>query len=132
MELTNSETTKLTHQEIFDKVYLGLQSQGWEQSVTPGGCKYRAGKLKCAAGWLIPNDIYTFNVEGYSVNVLPSDRLKKYFPMLDTPEKVIFVRELQDVHDNASKPEYMESRFNEYAKFNGLEIPTKETVNENL
>jgi hypothetical protein len=56
-------------QEIFNKGYLGLQSQGFKQSIEEGcsACAYKtASGLKCAVGHVIPDEEYYISFEGHS------------------------------------------------------------------
>lgn len=62
----------MNKQEIFDKVWAGLSSQGWAKSMMrPGSqaCAYR-GALgrKCAVGWLIPDQEYDPIMEGLPIS----------------------------------------------------------------
>ncbi len=55
--------TSVTKQETFDTVVRGILSQGGP-AVDGNVCRYRTGGRKCAAGWLIPDDEYTTELEG--------------------------------------------------------------------
>lgn len=92
-------------QDIFNRVYLGLKSQGFERSmvedeVASDGvvCAYRGAEgRKCAVGHLIPDELYTELVEGHPVYVLiegksidlPDEDGEIYAtPIKDAPENV--------------------------------------------
>lgn len=49
-------------QEIFDKVYRHLLVQG-VRAEDDNGCRYRIGKLMCAIGCLIPDELYDEKIE---------------------------------------------------------------------
>lgn len=63
----------MTRQEMFDKAYRGVMSQGGP-SVYSGfnyACRYRGAKgRKCAAGWLIPDEQYSSSMEGITADFL--------------------------------------------------------------
>ena len=51
-------------QQVFDKIVKGLDSQNWQKSIGDfDRCYYRSGQLKCAAGWLIPDELYSTEME---------------------------------------------------------------------
>ena len=86
-----------TKQEVFDFVVAHLRKQGTKAirttdfgSVT---CAYRGrSATKCAAGCLIPDELYDVSFEGKLVTSLPE--LVKFFgPNLD------IVKDLQSIHD---------------------------------
>lgn len=91
------------NQQTFDKVTRHLLTQnkkstGWV--LTPGGedmdgCRYRSDDgLSCAAGCLIPDELYRRHFEGQTVL---SNELVVLLELLGhAPE---FVRELQKIHD---------------------------------
>ena len=58
-------------QEIFDTVARALMKQR-VASINPetGDCLYRCGELRCAVGWLIPDDRYTPDFEDEPVDVV--------------------------------------------------------------
>lgn len=72
--------TDMSAQEAFDIVVRGLASQGWKQSRrgTRGSCVYRSPDgLKCAAGWLIPDEKYDSDMEGKAaVNLFSEHQLR--------------------------------------------------------
>lgn len=98
----------LSKQEVFDKVALHLLKQN-ERSVEVSkpdalpGCMYR-GKdgLMCAAGALIPDELYDANFEGNTINSVLADnyRLRGLFQqeVLDSP----LLEDLQCLHDGVA------------------------------
>jgi hypothetical protein len=68
-------------QEVFDTSVAGLASQGFNMSISSdGSCAYR-GKdgCRCPIGWLIPDELYSPNME----NILIGGLLYgKYYPNL--------------------------------------------------
>lgn len=94
----NAETAQL--QEIYNKVCQHLLSMP-EQSVDPktGTCLYRGPKgAKCAAGILIPDEIYKPHMEGREFDALCRD-----FPEIGTLFSIAeqeLILHLQGVHDD--------------------------------
>lgn len=88
----------MTNQEVFDKVVAHLREQGEQAVDSDGTCKYRAGKLKCAAGCLILDEHYTVGLERKSaLHVVVEEALSAS----GVPESAMrLISELQDCHDN--------------------------------
>lgn len=90
----------MTNQEIFDKVTKHLLTQKIAAMVGTG-CAYRAGARSCAVGALIPDDLYTPEIEGKSVGSsingqqLASVLIQAGF----TSDQFSLLRDLQRVHD---------------------------------
>lgn len=87
----------MSKQEIFDTVYLGLASQGFERSINLENdkCMYRDNEgRKCAAGWLIPDEDYDPKMDTQGI-VTRVDYFKEKYD-LDT---LIFIGDLQRSHD---------------------------------
>jgi hypothetical protein len=87
----------MTNQEAFDYVVAQLVAQG-EPSVSHGShggvCQYRGNNgCRCAAGWLIPDDKYSPNMEGNSVDYPP---IREVLP--SGPDFTLLV-DLQSAHD---------------------------------
>lgn len=87
--------------EIISFVGINMLKQGC-MSTKYGACKYRGDNgTKCAVGFLIPDDIYTPRLEGYTnakdlIAELCRSELKDIiYDLLD---------ELQTLHDTAIKP----------------------------
>lgn len=85
----------MTHQEVFNKVYLAIIAQG-EPSSDGKNCLYRGPNgLKCAAGHLVPDDKYDPDWETFDVPYI----VRK--GKLDFGVPTAFVQSLQNAHDNA-------------------------------
>jgi len=81
----------MTKQEAFDKVLTHLRKQGKQAKDDKGDCMYRApdGSM-CAAGCLIPDDVYKADMEGELVDALG----------LFEPELEGLVADMQEIHDD--------------------------------
>lgn len=117
-------------QTLFNTMYLGLASQGFNRSVNSGGeCVYRGpAGLKCAAGHLIPNDEYYPYMEGVSFdkligligeNFLPHSLIKLCSADIE------FVKRAQLVHDNCftNCPNELKKQLEHFAEEEDLTIP---------
>lgn len=116
----------MTEQEIFNQVYLGLKSQGFETSLSDNYvCAYKGTDgRKCAAGWLIPEGSYNPIIEGKDLfEVAKLDVFPNLFPMLGTPDKVEFVFDLQRVHDFSTSGSNMKARLVDFASNQYLTVP---------
>ena len=87
----------MTRQEVFDTVATHLMTQR-ERASLNGQCQYKDPEgLKCAVGCLIPDDVYSPQMEGKSVRVLlassPGIMLRPLAAHLN------MLSSLQDVHD---------------------------------
>lgn len=90
----------MTNQEAFDFVAKKLIEQG-EPSINDSGmCLYRGpNNNRCAAGWLIPDDKYTDDMEGNTTDCDSHPTLRESINCND----LHFVSVLQTAHDNATK-----------------------------
>ena len=96
----------MTNQEIFDKVHTHLLTQR-TAAIEDGSCCYRAGTQSCAVGALIPDALYTTEIEGASVATLidqgdtyPHTALGYALKQAGfTPDQYPLLRDLQRVHD---------------------------------
>lgn len=62
-------------QEQFDTVLFGIREQGGP-SIERGDCRYRAASgRKCAAGWLIPDEMYSSDLERRGATSPPVSRI---------------------------------------------------------
>lgn len=110
----------MNKQEIFDTVVNHLRTQGKKAVKGQGGiCMYRAPDgSKCAAGVLIPDEIYDPKMEGRDVRALinPYDyvALNELFG-----DNLALVAALQTVHDGSMVSEW-EVQFEGVAKQFGL------------
>lgn len=99
----------MTLQEIYDKVFMELLEQGCA-STDPfdGFCYYRthseSGKvLKCAAGWLIPDELYDDKVENISVSDAYAEHPGVFSYVFEGPggeRKLELAKALQNSHDH--------------------------------
>lgn len=90
-----------TNQEVFDAVWNGLASQGFQRSIGyEGTCLYRGPDgLKCAVGHLIPDNLYDTDLEGKTVSqLIEAECLVGVFgEEVDTS----FLFKLQQAHDTS-------------------------------
>ncbi|AKF12681.1 hypothetical protein PHIM7_135 [Sinorhizobium phage phiM7] len=116
----------MTRQEIFNTVWNGLKSQGWNVSMSSDAetvCAYRgADGRKCAAGWLIPDDEYDPSMEGMMVFETA------YFEDNFSPYVLEFIANLQDIHDQfhlnpESAVTKLEPALRAFALEKGLKVP---------
>lgn len=115
-------------QTLFTKVYEGLKSQGWKQSLggPPLGdlCAYRGqGGRKCAAGWVISDEEYDPAFEGEDVCRLKASCVVPSLKEL-SEEEITFLRELQLAHDRNHVPENMHRAFLTLASKCHLKVPS--------
>lgn len=109
----------LTKQEMFDRAYRGLASQGWRKCFDERGCIYQhADGRRCAWGWvdmsLGPDDLgavetIALDHDGIA-STLGADGLG-------------FAIALQSAHDTADSPEALLASMNRLAASYGLSIP---------
>lgn len=100
--------TFLTRQEIFDIVAKHLLQQN-ERAMIDGICVYRTTSgLKCAIGALIPDNVYSVDMEE---NILGALLMK--FPdilrqcnIIDTQDMRMFLQKLQSIHDDIPPREW--------------------------
>lgn len=103
-------------QFAFDEVYKGLEAQGWRRSMSTtqyGVCAYRGeGDRKCAAGHLIPDELYNKQLEGRTVQYMIEfkdvlvEPLRVWLnaaPLEEYTEFLEFVLALQRNHDDVSE-----------------------------
>lgn len=97
--------SKLSPQELFDKVLAHARAQH-QRAVAPNGkCRYRLPDgRKCFIGALIPDELYSSEFEGKSVDS-QMIRIAAGIPS----ELPVLARELQHVHD-AFEPEDWEQQ----------------------
>jgi hypothetical protein len=109
-------------QEVFNKSYLGLKSQGFRQSVNEEGkCVYRSkGKHRCAIGHCIPDNLYKKDIEGMcatlAVSILEDQTLF-------SDVNGCFLNDLQNIHDKYKDPEVMQLKLKEFAEERDLTVP---------
>lgn len=92
----------MDNQEIFDSVARHLLTQRSKSVLIGGGCAYRgvAGQ-KCAIGALIPDKVYTPEIEGMGVGEA-LNRFPECFPGIDQEDSkpLSLLMRLQRLHDN--------------------------------
>ncbi len=91
-----------TKQETFDLVFTHLFEQG-EQAVVMNttSCKYRIGTKMCAVGCLIPDNLYTQDLEPHTPWPGDSQDNKMNEILNDLGHDIELCRDLQRAHDNA-------------------------------
>ena len=97
----------MTDQEIFDKVATHLLTQGKRAGhLMDDGefrCMYRGPEgTTCAIGCLIPDDLYSRNMENNNIHALQDKfpEIANFFEMNSNITRVFFLNSLQRAHDN--------------------------------
>lgn len=111
----------MTIQEMFDKAYIGLASQGFEQCYDEleDACVYSDGKGNhCAWGWVDPSI-----GETQSGNVEELNRHQIGIAGTLNEEQLNFAGDLQGAHDIADDSQDMKKLLNDVAKRYNLSIP---------
>lgn len=110
-----------TTQELFDIIVSHLRKQGKQALNEDGECVYRTPDgLKCAAGCLIPDELYQGRFEGTGVTNV-ADILQKHSALLAEELVDAIVLIMQRVHDS-KVPELWELEFQRVAHENGLKL----------
>lgn len=96
----------MNQQDIFDKVLNGIRKQGKLSTVKGLSgkvmCRYRtADGLKCAAGHLIPDDVYEASMEGARISAYIPRLVEKGVEAFFGSNRYL-VYELQRIHDSAA------------------------------
>lgn len=101
----------MTNQEIVDKVFYGMEKQGFEKSLTPNGtgCAYRgANGTACAVGQLIPDEVFATWPE--ECNTQRIGMIYHRLIALGISDRQIgLLAALQDIHDGMD-PEVVSAR----------------------
>jgi hypothetical protein len=92
----------MTDQQLFDRVAEHLLKQN-KRCTKYDECQYRAGKLTCAIGCLIPDSRYNKALEGRGVDT-PEVRRAAHILVRQTE----LARDLQRVHDNFEPSKWIE------------------------
>lgn len=95
----------MNNQEVFVKVAVHLLTQNLKSRETPWGgpCRYRGyDNTKCAVGCLIPDELYSTDMEGKGVTGLSFQ-----YPYLGLSEHVELLDSLQKMHDFFEPHEWM-------------------------
>lgn len=110
---------KLTKQEMFDRAYRGLASQGWKRAFNTGGCRYATGDgRRCAWGWV---DLDLGERDYGDV-----DRLHRHQIGLASSldhDDVVFANQLQTAHDGSTDAGLQDS-MHDLARRYHLTIPS--------
>lgn len=95
----------MTNQEIFDKAVLHCLKQGKRAVMAQfrpdineyiSTCCYRAGDLKCAIGSLIPDDVYSPEMESTIIgDLLQNPKISELFASVDSD----LLTDIQLMHD---------------------------------
>ena len=102
-EITVKNLDKFTPQQVFDFVTHKIIEQGQKSGQDMNLCNYRSkGGLKCAAGHLIPDDLYTPKLEGKDYN-----KVREYLGINDT--HLCLIEDLQAAHDGAKDDFFVQS-----------------------
>lgn len=109
----------MTEQQIYDTVKAALLKQGKRSVRTDEGgigCAYRGqGGSKCAAGWLVKDEIYTPESEGGGIcahSWLDDESAIAEQMIVDSgvpPQYLPLVAELQELHDGFDPCDWSES-----------------------
>lgn len=108
-------------QLVYDMVRDHLMNQ-YEKSMSissvGSSCAYRGEKgLMCAIGCLIPDELYSPDIEGTSTHDLPVSVLDAIG--VDDDTDVLFLSGLQDIHDSSIVPSWPSALY-DFAIRNGL------------
>lgn len=108
-------------QDTFNKAYIGMSKQNWEQCVLDDCPSYRSNNMKCIAGHLIPDEIYNVDMEGHSTN---RPKMIKLWDSLGMDYKTkSMINVMQVIHDNNKKPKDMKNAMEKLAFDLELTIP---------
>jgi len=114
----------IDRQDVFARAVAGLASQGFRRSTKKNSpfCMYRGpDNLKCAIGWVIPDDKYdpTMDAKPWSLGNV----LNVVFGEKVSDADIDFCRNLQTRHDCGETPDDMKDRLREFALENHLTLP---------
>lgn len=122
--------TPLDNQQLFDRVFDGLKSQGFQLSTAhiPNRghdmCAYRgAEERRCAAGWAIPDFAYDPDMEGAGIT-----SLNEMYQLGFTPDQLTLLSIMQRAHDNALSPAKMQQAMRHIAVEWNLKVPDATSV----
>lgn len=114
-----SVVSPLTKQEIFDRAWRGLSSQGFQRCRVNDRCAYSDGNGRhCAWGWVDVGLGVGSTLAIYEMR----RKLQGVAALLDD-EGLDFAEQLQEAHDSHEYPEDMERALRELAADNSLSIP---------
>ncbi len=113
-----------SRQEMFNRAWNGLKSQGWKKSLggtfTTARCRYVGdGGMRCAWGWVDPGG--TWNADGAGdVRSLRSASIGLAAHLSDSD--CDWAKSLQRTHDESDTHE-LETGMRRFARTHGLTIP---------
>lgn len=110
----------MNNQEIYNTVRDHLLAQG-KPATIKGVCAYRGDDgLKCAVGCLIPDELYSRDLEGQSVQSTDVFKVLTRAGVVESTEQASLLTRLQYVHD-VYEPEEWASRLRTVAADFGLQ-----------
>jgi hypothetical protein len=112
----------MNNQELFNKAYVGLAWQGFEQSISVS-CLYRGPNgRKCGIGQAIPDELYVPEMDStfYALDKVPA--------LIGFKGELELAAAIQQVHDGAESPEGMRVALFNLAVSYGLTVPDVEGV----
>jgi len=116
----------MTRQELFDRVVKHCNRQGM-RSMLYGKCRYRAGRgASCAIGGLMPDGVYSKDLEGLQAHDLPVSVLEACGFNMGRSRERAFAYDLQCLHDgehNWGKRKLLGSQVKMVAHKWKLEVP---------
>lgn len=99
---------KLTRQEMFDKAYIGVLTNGFSYTMNIDfpdrvNCKYRlnemaSDKIRCGIGHCIPDEMYTHEME--NIPISQADDISGFGGLFDRDD-LQFLSGVQKAHDDA-------------------------------
>jgi hypothetical protein len=112
----------LSKQEMFNRAYLGLRSQGFVRCVNKEGyCRYSDNGKHCSWGWVDQNLDENRTGSVYNLNRMHIGEAS----LLDD-EHLKFANDLQNAHDHADEPNIMKSDLHSLAITYNLKVPNAE------
>lgn len=115
----------LTLQTIYNDVCEHLMTQKAKSTDGKNSCLYRSGNLRCAAGILIPDDLYDPIIEGTMFGTGSSpcwDKILNHLGLSPKSLLLIKIRELQNIHDELPI-NYWPNALIDFGERYDLEIP---------
>lgn len=114
----------LAEQEIFNRAWNGLKSQGWKKARRGVvSVYYTHDGLRCAWGWADPEATQKMSL---NFNCLPISTLRFFKVGLAaklTPDQYAFAEDLQKTHDRAMNGDELQRFMRRLASDYGLEVP---------
>lgn len=120
MQITLANLAEATPQQVFDQVSKHMLAQNKQsKNHEVGGCFYRHGDLKCAAGCLIADSEYKPEMDTMENGTSWSDLVEH--ELVPTNRHDVLIGKLQDIHDENS-PEDWSDRLQYLANISRLEF----------